>query len=466
MKKLFTFLMVMLTTAVGVFAETKYTELEYIECTGGRRENAFVTDYVPSTPTTIGIGFQQTGDNNWAAIFCARNTHAGSGISLYANGDNTHLGYFTGGTTGAGDNFVEGYDNRARYDVVANTAMLKWTKQGGTEQSKETGNSEMNATDRCLSIFANPEWDNAFKGRIFYLNISDGAVEYAYKPVMRHDGVYGFLDATSGKFVTPREGNYANYTYGVKSDKPIVTISTTSVSLKEGEKATVTAEGGFSYTWKTSDASVATVDNGVITGVTDGDCTITCTTSDLGGWEFTIKVSVRGDVEYSVWDGSSDAVLPSIRHNGDAGKAAYTKVFDSGMGYNDAYFNQVWGTPDADGEGKQWFEAGYSVEGWNYNTTVLPQGWPENMGEVYARRYFKAKGDLTGKTVYMPAPHDDAPCEYYINGTLVWARTGYEPNVNGWEEAEVVRLTEDQKALIKTDGSINVFAFHVHQNWG
>ena len=61
----------------------------------------------------------------------------------------------------------------------------------------------------------------------------------------------------------------------------------------------------------------------------------------------------------------------------------------------------------------------------------------------------------------MPAPHDDAPCEYYINGVQVVAET------DGWYEDEVVRLTDEQKALIKADGStINVFAFHVHQNWG
>ena len=43
---------------------------------------------------------------------------------------------------------------------------------------------------------------------------------------------------------------------------------------------------------------------------------------------------------------------------------------------------------------------------------------------------------------------------------MIWSET------DGWKEDEVVRLTDAQKALIKTDGSVNVFAFHVHQNWG
>ena len=145
-------------------------------------------------------------------------------------------------------------------------------------------------------------------------------------------------------------------------------------------------------------------------------------------------------------------------------------TFDSGMGYNDAHFNEVFGTPGADEIGKAWYEKDYAMTNvpgsiWSYNNTVLPNSWPGNMGEVYVRRYFKAEGELPAQ-LYMPAPHDDAPCEYYINGTLVWSRTGYEPGVDGWYEGEVVKLNAEQRALIKTDGSVNVFAYHVHQNWG
>ncbi len=181
-----------------------------------------------------------------------------------------------------------------------------------------------------------------------------------------------------------------------------------------------------------------------------------------------IPPTVADNIE--VWDGTSDAILGSIRIGGDQYRPAYTMTFDSGMGYNDPYFNQVFGTPANDENGKAWYETDYEMinsktEIWSYNNTVLPNGWPSNMGEVYVRRYFKAEGELPAQ-LYMPAAHDDAPCEYYINGTLVWSRTGAEPGVNGWYEDEVVKLSDEQRALIKTDGTVNVFAYHVHQNWG
>ncbi len=170
------------------------------------------------------------------------------------------------------------------------------------------------------------------------------------------------------------------------------------------------------------------------------------------------------------WDGTSDIILGSIRRSGDSYKWAYTMTFDSGMGYSDAHFNEIFGVPADDNNGKAWYDADYvmvnsKTESWIFGNNVLPGNWPSNMGEVYVRRYFKAEGELP-EQLYMPACHDDAPCEYYINGTLVWARNGFEPGVNGWYEDEIVKLNAEQRALIKTDGSVNVFAYHVHQNWG
>ena len=47
--------------------------------------------------------------------------------------------------------------------------------------------------------------------------------------------------------------------------------------------------------------------------------------------------------------------------------------------------------------------------------------------DVYAVRYFTVEGEIPS-TLYMPAAHDDAPCEYYINGELIWKET------DGWKE--------------------------------
>lgn len=453
---------------------SEYSYLEYLEKVVDRRENCIKTDYVPNVNTTIKLGAMGTQNNGWAAIFSARNVHAGSGISLYKNGDNVHFGFFTGGTTGAGDGFAD-FEMNKYYDIEANTAYLKLKKEGDEDWwTKETGNTEMNPTDRTLAFFANPEWDASFQGRIYYASIEDGETTYTLKPVIRHaDGVLGLLDEVSGKFFTPAENNMKEYRYGKLEGQQYVELDKTSILMKEGDNVTITATGADSYEWSTDNAEVATVADGVVTGVAAGTCTITCKADN---WVLTVAVEVTPatvpveNKEY--WDGQNDIILGSIKHNGDAYRPAYTWEANSHMGYSDQYFNHVFGVPSNDKDGNAWYAAEYTmtnddVDAWTYNSNILPNGWSGDMGDVYVRRYFTvAEGTALPEAVYMPAPHDDAPCEYYLNGTLIWARNGYEPGVNGWNEDEVVKLTDEQIALLKTDGSVNVFAYHVHQNWG
>ena len=179
----------------------------------------------------------------------------------------------------------------------------------------------------------------------------------------------------------------------------------------------------------------------------------------------------------SSWNGTDDAILPSFKYGGSYSAYTWTKVSteDYGNGEaNNSHFNTIVEIPGDDSNGKKWFDVDYlmpitsSIE-WQLGNSVLPSNWAtgNKYGDVYVRRNFIiASGTSLPGTIYMPTPHDDAPCEYYINGTPVWSRTGTEPSVKGWYEDEVVRLTDAQKALIKTDGTVNVFAFHVHQNWG
>ena len=159
--------------------------------------------------------------------------------------------------------------------------------------------------------------------------------------------------------------------------------------------------------------------------------------------------------------GDADVILPAKKYGG--AYDAYTNVAQADYDFGDwntsnPNYNVIIGTP-AEQDGKAWFAPGFSIDGWNYGQD-LPQFGDGRPADVYAVRFFTVNGEIPS-TLYMPAPHDDAPCEYYINGELIWSET------DGWYEDEVVRLTDEQKALIKTDGkTINVFAFHVHQNWG
>ena len=145
------------------------------------------------------------------------------------------------------------------------------------------------------------------------------------------------------------------------------------------------------------------------------------------------------------------------------------------MRYNDQYYNKVWGEPDADSEGRMWYEPGYELtdgeRSWQRATSPFSTDeyykdkksfrWiqAEIMGDIYMRRTFTVDRTVPG-TVFLSAGHDDAPAEWYINGVKVHS------SADGWNNDEYILLTDEQKALIKTDGSENVLAVHVHQNWG
>jgi hypothetical protein len=197
--------------------------------------------------------------------------------------------------------------------------------------------------------------------------------------------------------------------------------------------------------------------------------------------------------------GANIEILPSTKH-GITVEArqwkAWTWVVNTGMRFDsngqgnnqdNENYNVIWGTPPADAAGKEWYEVDYNMEdgiGMNdftgedvvweehqapftsntdkYNDAPVSYQWitSEIMGEIYLRRTFTTDRLLAGD-VYLSCAHDDAPCEYYLNGVLIWSAT------DGWDESAIYKLTEEQKALIHKDGTTeNVLAVHVHQNWG
>lgn len=205
--------------------------------------------------------------------------------------------------------------------------------------------------------------------------------------------------------------------------------------------------------------------------------------------------------------GANVIVLPSTQYDGDIEWKAWTWVYNSGVAYGDwntdnPNYNMVFGAPSDDAEGRKWYEPGYDMGpkydldnltgdiNWDTNEPIV---WEEHtapfssdetyngrrsyqwttfdiMADIYVRRTFTTDQLLSGP-VYLACGHDDAPCEYYINGELVFSRDGYETDengniLNGWNNGEYILLTDEQKALIKLNGEENVIAFYVHQNWG
>ena len=208
--------------------------------------------------------------------------------------------------------------------------------------------------------------------------------------------------------------------------------------------------------------------------------------------------------------GANITVLPASRYDGNVEWKAYTWVYNSGARFGDYRTDNPnyctplgTGGPSQDGNGHMWYEMDYNIADvldYNYDKEIPdtdgeyePIVWEEHsapfssddnyngrtsykwttwdiMADIFARRTFTTNNLLSGP-VYLACGHDDAPCEYYINGELVYSRTGYETNeqgniIQGWNNDEYVLLTDEQKALIKTNGEENLIAFHVHQNWG
>ncbi|MBR4186918.1 MAG: Ig-like domain-containing protein [Bacteroidaceae bacterium] len=272
----------------------KYTPLEYIEAISQARNNPYTLPYIPVTATEIDTKFQvYDTSTGWCGIFCARNTYAGSGISLYMNGnDRAHFGYFTGGTTGGGDNFAP-FSLNTDYEVQADV-----TKLVVNGETYNTGNTVTNATTRQLSLFSNPEWDNPMRGRYYYCNISEaGETLYNFKPVMRHDGKFGFYDKASRIFVMPAQGKLDGYGYQKLTDQAYVTYTTETRIVIVGTTAQFLPDvqnlDGATFTWTSADETIATVAaDGTVTGVKAGKVMITVTTDADNGWTAQYELTV------------------------------------------------------------------------------------------------------------------------------------------------------------------------------
>ena len=276
-----------------------YTELDYIESTDALvRENAFTTPYVANKDTEVEVQFQSYKGGAWRAIFCGRNKEAGTGISLYRNDNNTELAYFV--SDYIADHFTTYPGDNIDITVTASLAKLSVTASGSTTTT-ETGKaeSEFKASTRNISIFANPEKDDPFIGRIYYIKLSEnGDQKYNFKPAMRNDGVYGYYDFVNKIFLQPIQGKYDGYDFKTKDDGSYIYYTTegrkheVAVGAPQVFLPTIKGYASPKFTFKSSDESIATVDNdGKVTGLTRGTVLITAT-ADVDNWTASYVLTV------------------------------------------------------------------------------------------------------------------------------------------------------------------------------
>lgn len=235
-----------------------------------------------------------------------------------------------------------------------------------------------------------------------------------------------------------------------------------------------------------------------------------------------VVMALAADAQGITSVGANIPVLPSVRWSNEA-YTAKTWVINANQDYemdpsyyvggsptNSPQYNKVLQVPSDDANGKKWYEEGYdeatsSASEWDegefinweektapYSSDATYNGLPsyqwatnDKTADIYIRRTFSTELLLSGD-VYLACGHDDAPCEYYLNGTLIWSKTGFEIDrmedvvdeetgevleqlpvyKQGWNNDEVYKLTDEQKALIRLGGEENLLAVHVHQNWG
>ena len=176
----------------------------------------------------------------------------------------------------------------------------------------------------------------------------------------------------------------------------------------------------------------------------------------------------------STWN-AQNVILPSSQFTPAQTWKAQVMVFNTGQRYADTNYNKVWGTPPDDAAGHPWYAYDYALtageQSWQEQTSPFSSDevylgqrssrWitADITGDIYLRRSFTLEQMPVGD-VFLTCGHDDAPSEFYLNGQQVFTVS------DGWNNDERVLLTAEQKALLKTDGSENVLAVHVHQNWG
>ncbi len=123
-------------------------------------------------------------------------------------------------------------------------------------------------------------------------------------------GQWAFGEDLSDFTIYGSKKSYA-YTYATKNGakfvntKPVavtaITLDKTTLTLDKGETGTVTASiepedaDDTTITWKTGNKDVATVEDGVITAVGKGSCTIAAVTSN--GLKATVRVTVTDDLK-------------------------------------------------------------------------------------------------------------------------------------------------------------------------
>ena len=186
-----------------------YTSVEYIEYPSdgaNNRSRCFDTEYIVTQNSKIEVKFMAYSGTSWRAIFSGRDVNAGTGMSLYQSDDN-QMEYFVGSWTADRNNIdlSTGTEN-------IHTAVCTYDKLvlDGTETA--SGATSFTASTRSVTLFSNPEKDQSFRGRIYYLRIYEGdELVHNFVPMKASDSSVGFFDTVNGRYIITRTNTDTQY---------------------------------------------------------------------------------------------------------------------------------------------------------------------------------------------------------------------------------------------------------------
>ena len=213
--------------------------------------------------------------------------------------------------------------------------------------------------------------DGVYKVKVLVSDIS--RVYDAITPNLPNDNRQGQIGTRHGMFLAWRDnrgtdrGMERNYVFTISNPK--FTIPTLEVDFAEdntdlievGKTTTLTAQTnvGGEITWSSSDETIATVENGVVTGVKGGEVTITATSADgltesetvyvvgglnsnqigsrVGGYQyqdkpnyFNMAIGQSGEMIITATLSDSAAYYPMLMLRNMESKAYYQKLIDNG----------------------------------------------------------------------------------------------------------------------------------------
>ena len=206
-------------------------------------------------------------------------------------------------------------------NLVLTQSLSDWASSGYSSTTSTTGKMGI-MTDLLAWHHADPvdEYE-IHRNNLLYTNYTNNRnpfidfpewADFIWGSVNYNGSTYISHSTTPTGYATPSSDTINGYNSGGGSDPVAVTgvsLNTNSTSVQAGKDVTLTATvapnnaTNQNVTWTTSNASIATVSGGIVTGVAEGSATITVTTND-GGFTATCSVTVtaapEGEGEASV----------------------------------------------------------------------------------------------------------------------------------------------------------------------